>query len=201
MGGSGKLKLIKNNLHFSPSFTCSVRTYRDYIVWEKKSQRTNHYLTKRVPFKHITGQYTISNIGRSDVGYIGWKAQKISKMQMPHNLDSLEWITNKTRRSSLSQEINKKQTNLIPINGQSSSAPGWKLLLVAAAKLLVFKIDIEVPDITCEAQGILISYSPCKFLVVGDPIFGLRGLFPIGFVALQSTVDDVYSCAKALNSK
>ena len=29
----------------------------------------------------------------------------------------------------------------------------------------------------------------------------MRGLFPIGFVALQSTVDDVYSCAKALKSK
>ena len=56
-------------------------------------------------------------------------------------------------------------------------------------------------DITCDARGILISYSPCKFLVIGDPIFGLRGLFPIGFVALQSTIDDVYSCAKALNSK
>ena len=123
---------------------------------------------------------------------------------MPHNLDSLEWITNKTRRSSLSQEINKKQTNLIPINGQSSSAPGWKLLLVAAAKLLVFKIDIEVPAKRLhesDPQCIVISYSPCKFLVVGDPIFGLRGLFPIGFVALQSTVDDVYSCAKALKSK
>ena len=145
MGGSGKLKLIKNNLHFTPSFTCSVRTYRDYIVWEKKSQRTNLYLTKRAPIKPNTGRYTISNIGRSDVGYIGWKAQKISKMQMPHNLDRLEWITNKTRCSSLSQEINKKQKNLIPINGQSSSASSWKLLLVAAAKLLVFKIDIEVP--------------------------------------------------------
>ena len=74
-GGSGKLKLIKNNLHFTPSFTCSVRTYRDYIVWEKKSQRTNLYLTKRAPIKPNTGRYTISNIGRSDVGYIGWKAK------------------------------------------------------------------------------------------------------------------------------
>ena len=56
-------------------------------------------------------------------------------------------------------------------------------------------------DVTCDAQCILISYSPCKFLVIGDPIFGLRGLLPIGFVALQSTIDDVYSCAKALKSK
>ena len=56
-------------------------------------------------------------------------------------------------------------------------------------------------DITCDAQCILISYSPCKFLVIGDPIFSLRGLLPIGLVALQSTIDDVYSCAKALKSK
>ena len=47
----------------------------------------------------------------------------------------------------------------------------------------------------------ILLFSPCKFLVVGNPIFGLWGLLPIWFVAFKTAIDDVYCCAEALNSK